>query len=265
MSGLGWSEYGGDDPSKPPDWICPGCGNSAFHWRKNCNKCGAPKPGMIKGPKATQQCDSTCEERGCQNDRIYITGLAPSVTEDDLRQLFSGIGVIGKVKQKRGYKEDWPWAIRVYTDQQGKPKGDAALTYEDPSAAHAAGSFFDGHTLKGSKLKVQMATIKGIPYGAPPPAAAAAGGGGRDGDRYGDRHSAPGGGYGDGRRDGGGGGGGGGGCGPGGGYGGGYRDDRGGYRGAPYGGERDRDRDRYGPGPERGGGGYRGNDRHRPY
>ena len=39
------------------------------------------------------------------NQRIYITGFPPDATEDEVRELFSGIGVIGRVRQKRGYKD----------------------------------------------------------------------------------------------------------------------------------------------------------------
>lgn len=50
---------------------------------------------------------------------------------------------VGRIKQKRGYKDQWPYNIKIYTDEQGKNKGDAALVYEDPSAAHSAGGFYN--------------------------------------------------------------------------------------------------------------------------
>jgi RNA-binding protein FUS len=149
------------------------------------------------------QCDDKCLENGCENSRIYITGLAPSVTVDDLHGLFSGIGIIGRIKQKRGYKDQWPYNIKIYTDDKGKCKGDATVTYEDPQAAHTAGSFFTGHDFQGRKIEVVMAA-KGAARSGPPQGG---GGGG---------YGGGGGGYG-----GGGGGYGGGGGGRGGGYGGG--------------------------------------------
>lgn len=51
---------------------------------------------------------------------------------------------VGRIKQKRGYKDQWPWNIKLYTDEKGNNKGDAVLSYEDPAAAHAAGGFFQG-------------------------------------------------------------------------------------------------------------------------
>jgi hypothetical protein len=50
---------------------------------------------------------------------------------------------VGRIKQKRGYKDQWPWNIKIYADDSGKNKGDACLAYEDPSAAHAAGGFYN--------------------------------------------------------------------------------------------------------------------------
>lgn len=50
---------------------------------------------------------------------------------------------VGRIKQKRGYKDQWPWNIKIYTDDKGKNKGDACVVYEDPAAAHSAGSFYN--------------------------------------------------------------------------------------------------------------------------
>lgn len=60
---------------------------------------------------------------------------------------------IGRIKQKRGYKDQWPYNIKIYTDEMGNNKGDAVLSYEDPSAAHSAGGFYNG-TCRGLTLSV---------------------------------------------------------------------------------------------------------------
>jgi hypothetical protein len=39
------------------------------------------------------------------NCRIYFSGMPTDTTEDEVRELFSGIGVIGRIRQKRGYKD----------------------------------------------------------------------------------------------------------------------------------------------------------------
>ncbi|BBN16156.1 hypothetical protein MPTK1_7g03900 [Marchantia polymorpha subsp. ruderalis] len=107
-------------------------------------------------PVKVKQCDDECGDT-CDNTRIYISGLPLDVTVDELRELFGGIGQVARIKQKRGYKDQWPWNVKIYTDEAGKNKGDAVLTYEDPSAAHSAGSFFNDHSLRGNKIKVTMA------------------------------------------------------------------------------------------------------------
>ena len=114
---------------------------------------GGGPPSVPPPAEPVAQCDDKCLENGCDNCRIYVTGLLPSVTSDDLHGLFSGIGIIARLKQKRGFKDQWPYAIKIYTSETGKPKGDATVTYEDPAAAHSAGSFFNGHDFKGTKIR----------------------------------------------------------------------------------------------------------------
>ncbi|RLN78985.1 hypothetical protein BBJ28_00007358 [Nothophytophthora sp. Chile5] len=76
--------------------------------------------------------------------RIYISNLPTDVTSDELQEMFGALGVVAREKQKRGYKDQWPFKIKVYTDTSGQAKGDAVLTYEDANAARTAPSFFNG-------------------------------------------------------------------------------------------------------------------------
>ncbi|KAK8988467.1 hypothetical protein V6N11_029857 [Hibiscus sabdariffa] len=107
-------------------------------------------------PVKIKQCDDNCGD-SCDNTRIYISNLPPDVTIEELRDLFGGIGQVGRIKQKRGYKDQWPWNIKIYTDEKGNQKGDAVLTYEDPQAAHSAGGFFNNHVMRGNTISVTMA------------------------------------------------------------------------------------------------------------
>ncbi|EGZ17787.1 hypothetical protein PHYSODRAFT_503191 [Phytophthora sojae] len=75
--------------------------------------------------------------------RIYISNLPTDVTSDELQEMFGAIGVVAREKQKRGYKDQWPFKIKIYTDAAGQPKGDAVLTYEDSNAARTAPEFFN--------------------------------------------------------------------------------------------------------------------------
>ncbi|KAG0498551.1 hypothetical protein HPP92_002846 [Vanilla planifolia] len=122
-----------------------------------------------------KQCDENCGDT-CDNSRIYISNLPPDVTTDELRDLFGGIGQVGRIKQKRGYKDQWPWNIKIYTDDTGNSKGDAVLSYEDPAAAHSAGGFYNNYVIRGYPIKVTMAEKS-----APRPGPTYGYGGGRGG------------------------------------------------------------------------------------
>ncbi|GJP35667.1 hypothetical protein CLOM_g20184, partial [Closterium sp. NIES-68] len=179
--GFGGGGGRGAPPPRPGDWDCPGCGNNNFARRAECFKCGTARPadagggggggggrggygreGEDRGAEAeggapgVKQCDENCPPE-CDNARIYISGLPKDVTVDELVNLFGGIGMIARIKQKRGYKDQWPYNVKLYTDERGRNKGDGVLTYEDPQAAHSAGGFFNGHTVRGSTIKVSMA------------------------------------------------------------------------------------------------------------
>lgn len=76
--------------------------------------------------------------------RIYISNLPADITSDELQEMFGAIGIVAREKQKRGYKDQWPYKIKIYSDADGVPKGDAVLTYEDSNAARTAPDFFNG-------------------------------------------------------------------------------------------------------------------------
>ncbi|CAK9164163.1 unnamed protein product [Ilex paraguariensis] len=126
-----------------------------------------------EAPVKVTQCDENCGDL-CDNSRIYISNLPPDATAEELRELFGGIGQVARIRQKRGYKDQWPYNIKIYTDEQGHNKGDAVLTYEDPSAAHSAGSFYNNYDIRGFKISVAMAEKTALKA---PPAYSSRGGG----------------------------------------------------------------------------------------
>ena len=113
-------------------------------------------PAPSAGPPRMKEPESS-------NNKIYITGLPPNVTAEELQEQFGMLGVVARKKQKRGYPDQWPYKINIYTDSSGKCKGDASLTFEDPNAAQSAPGFFNDAELPnhpGFKMGVVMADVK---------------------------------------------------------------------------------------------------------
>ena len=46
----------------------------------------------------------------------------------------------------------WPWAIKLYKNDDGTLKGDGTVSYEDPAAAQSAPDFFNGARRRGGCL-----------------------------------------------------------------------------------------------------------------
>ena len=61
--------------------------------------------------------------------------------------------------------------IKIYTDRAGRPKGDALLQYEDPAAAEASLGWFNGTSINGKAIRVELASrdYKDPNYRPPPP------------------------------------------------------------------------------------------------
>ncbi|KAJ3299745.1 hypothetical protein HDU76_006232, partial [Blyttiomyces sp. JEL0837] len=109
---------------------------------------------------------------GKSDDTIYISGLPLTVTETQLVDHFKTIGIIKTDKKLRppGPK------VWIYKDKVTQmPKGDATVTYEDPPAAQAAVSIFNGKPFPGGgNLTVVFADSPASKFAA---AGGAAGGG----------------------------------------------------------------------------------------
>ena len=185
-----YSHVGGSAPPQPSDrrddgpkvelggdWTCDGCGNSNFSWRKTCKKCNAPKSQALKDAEKAATGGWLTAGLSDTSNRIFVKGFDPEkVNEDDLKELFGGIGIIARVRQRHGFPDQWPHAVKIYKDESGKPKDEAVIKYDDPMAAQSAPGFYDGFELKGSKLSVSIATSKERPEDE-----GGGGGGGRGG------------------------------------------------------------------------------------
>ena len=155
-----YSHVGGSAPAAPPprdrrddgpkvelggDWTCDGCGNSNFSWRKTCKKCNAPKSQALKDAEKAATGGWLTAGLSDTSNRIFVKGFDPEkVNEDDLKELFGGIGIIARVRQRHGFPDQWPHAVKIYKDESGKPKDEAVIKYDDPMAAQSAPGFTTG-------------------------------------------------------------------------------------------------------------------------
>lgn len=90
-----------------------------------------------------------------QEDTIFVSGMDPSISEEEICQHFGAIGII-KHDKRTGKPKVW-----MYKDKNtGKSKGEATVTYDDQNAARSAIDWFDGKEFKGKKIRVQIAQHK---------------------------------------------------------------------------------------------------------
>ncbi len=76
--------------------------------------------------------------------RLYVGNLPYSVTDDDLRSLFSQAGTVE--------------SARVVTDREtGNPRGFGFVEMASDADAENAIHMFDGHTMDGRQIKVNAA------------------------------------------------------------------------------------------------------------
>ncbi|CDY18299.1 BnaC09g30490D [Brassica napus] len=123
--------YGGDAPSTG--------GRGGSYDGDSAPRRQEPSYGDAPAEKV-KQCDENCD-----NARIYINNLPPDVATDELKDLFGGIGQVGKIKQKRGYKDQRPYNIKIYTVEKGKNKGDTCLAYEQSTLGRRLFQQYDIH------------------------------------------------------------------------------------------------------------------------
>ncbi|KAK8745197.1 hypothetical protein OTU49_000508 [Cherax quadricarinatus] len=87
-----------------------------------------------------------------QEDTIFVSGMPPTATEDEIKDHFGSIGIIKMDKRTQRPK------IWMYKDKAtGRMKGECTVTFDDPFTAKSAIQWFDGKLFMGRTVKVQMA------------------------------------------------------------------------------------------------------------
>lgn len=86
---------------------------------------------------------------------VYVCNLPDGTDENMLAEYFGTIGLLKKDK-RTGRPKIWLYRDKVTNE----PKGDAAVTYEDPHAAFAAVEWFNNKDFHGSIIGVHIAESK---------------------------------------------------------------------------------------------------------
>ena len=157
----GGNDRRGHDNNRRSSNNYSGSGSNAAPLGRNAHHKDVGTPPSRAAPsKPSESSSSSDNKKGSvpTNCRVYISGLPTTgVSEGDIQKVFGMIGQVQRVKQKRGYPDQWPWKIKMYRDEKGQFKGDCILSYEDPNAAKTAPDFFNGYDFNGNKLSVVMA------------------------------------------------------------------------------------------------------------
>ena len=89
------------------------------------------------------------------NTFVYATGLPLDIDQDECKDFFAKCGVIQLDRNTGQIK------IKLYTDENGKPKGDARICYANLESVELALDMLDGsHIRPGYPVKVEQATFE---------------------------------------------------------------------------------------------------------
>lgn len=113
------------------------------------------------GTRSNSNLPSVTNPDGLREDTIFVSNLPQNIDHEVMKSQF---GVVGKIKinSKSGMPMIWIFKER------GVPKGDALVTYEDPSCVQSAIQWFKEHEFMGRKLEVKQATNSQRPVIIPP-------------------------------------------------------------------------------------------------
>lgn len=92
------------------------------------------------------------------NTSVYVTGIPPDVTLEEMKTTFSKCGVIMEDIETGEPK------IKIYRDEKGQPKGDALVSYFKEESVPLAIELLDDSELRlgdnTTKIRVQQAVFK---------------------------------------------------------------------------------------------------------
>ncbi|KAI8147898.1 hypothetical protein BJV82DRAFT_593837 [Fennellomyces sp. T-0311] len=107
---------------------------------------------------ANEKKDPKKPKREPKNTSVYVTGVPHDTTLDEMKQVFSKCGVIMEDLETGLPK------IKIYQDAEGKPKGDALVTYFKEDSVPLAIKLLDEAELRlgepSTVIRVQQAVFK---------------------------------------------------------------------------------------------------------
>ncbi|XP_033227268.1 HIV Tat-specific factor 1 homolog [Belonocnema kinseyi] len=87
------------------------------------------------------------------NTAIYVQGLPPDITMEELTELFNKCGLLARDEKGKD-------KIKLYRDKFGELKGDALCTYIKIESVDLALNILDGWKIRGKTLSVQRAKFQ---------------------------------------------------------------------------------------------------------
>ncbi|CAH8850459.1 unnamed protein product [Trichobilharzia szidati] len=115
----------------------------------------------FSGSRSGSNLPSVTNPDGLREDTIFISNLPQTIDHEVMKSQF---GVVGKIKINSKSGMPMIWIFK----EKGIPKGEALVTYEDPSCVQAAIQWFKEHDFLGKKIEVKQAINSQRPVIIPP-------------------------------------------------------------------------------------------------
>ncbi|KAH8876656.1 RNA-binding protein EWS [Schistosoma japonicum] len=113
------------------------------------------------GTRSNSNLPSVTNPDGLREDTIFVSNLPQNIDHDVMKSQF---GVVGKIKINSKSGMPMIWIFK----EKGIPKGEALVTYEDPSCVQSAIQWFKEHEFLGRKIEVKQAINSQRPVIIPP-------------------------------------------------------------------------------------------------
>lgn len=108
-----------------------------------------PQGAALASASTTTIASTSASPRARSDRRLFVSNLAPHLTEHDLLRLFQPYGTLRKLD----------FIFHRSGPQKGKPKGYAFVELLQKEEAEKAKKSLDGRVVKGREMRISYATI----------------------------------------------------------------------------------------------------------